>query len=192
MTETSAARNGVPALTPTGAAVLGMWRAALGRDRIGPDDEFVSLGGDSLCAIALVAAASEAFAVDLSVREVFEDGGTVRAMASLVERARREGREQLPSPDLAAVDAAALAEASLAQEREWFVAALAPDAPVGNVTLALRLRGALQPERLERALSEVVARHDLLRARFVPVHGRVEVQLSSSPDVELVRHEPAD
>src|SRR5207248_11537186 len=81
---------------------------------------------------------------------------------------------------------------SLAQEREWFVAALAPDAPIGNVTLALRLRGPLQPDRLERALGQVVARHDMLRAQFVPVHGRLEVRVSPSAGVGFVRHEPAD
>jgi amino acid adenylation domain-containing protein/non-ribosomal peptide synthase protein (TIGR01720 family) len=56
---------------------------------------------------------------------------------------------------------------SFAQERLWFLHQL-DDEPGSayNVAAALRLRGALDVAALERALSAIVSRHEVLRARF--------------------------
>ncbi|MFI9723636.1 amino acid adenylation domain-containing protein [Streptomyces sp. NPDC052396] len=56
---------------------------------------------------------------------------------------------------------------SAAQRRLWFLAELLPGHATYNVALALRLRGALDPERLRRALTAIVARHEVLRSRVV-------------------------
>lgn len=68
-------------------------------------------------------------------------------------------------------DGARSAPLSFAQERIWFLHQLEPDAPVYNVTRALRLRGDLDPELLERAINEIVRRHDVLRTTFDLVDG---------------------
>ena len=52
---------------------------------------------------------------------------------------------------------------SFAQERLWFFARMVPDSPVFNIPGAYRVVGSLDPERLERALAAVVARHEALR-----------------------------
>jgi amino acid adenylation domain-containing protein len=68
-------------------------------------------------------------------------------------------------------DGARLAPLSFAQERIWFLHQLEPDAPVYNVPRALRLRGDLDPALLERAINEIVRRHDVLRTTFDLVDG---------------------
>ncbi len=55
---------------------------------------------------------------------------------------------------------------SFAQERFWFLWCLEPDAPVYNMPLALRLRGALNAPALEQAWGEILRRHAVLRATF--------------------------
>jgi amino acid adenylation domain-containing protein/non-ribosomal peptide synthase protein (TIGR01720 family) len=55
---------------------------------------------------------------------------------------------------------------SFAQERTWFLYRYEPESAEYNVPQAFRLGGELDPERLRRALSRVVARHELLRAVF--------------------------
>jgi aspartate racemase len=62
--------------------------------------------------------------------------------------------------------------ASFAQQRLWFVSQLLPDNPMYNVPAVLRLRGAIDVDRLELALSEVVRRHEALRTTFRDEHGR--------------------
>jgi non-ribosomal peptide synthetase component F len=68
-------------------------------------------------------------------------------------------------------DGAKSAPLSFAQERIWFLHQLEPDAPVYNVTRALRLRGDLDPELFERAVNEIVQRHAVLRTTFDLVDG---------------------
>ncbi|HEX6373985.1 MAG TPA: amino acid adenylation domain-containing protein [Longimicrobium sp.] len=66
---------------------------------------------------------------------------------------------------------------SFAQERLWFLDRLQPGGTGYNVTAALRL-GAVQPRALERALAEVVRRHEVLRTTFHEVDG-VPVQVAA-------------
>ena len=55
---------------------------------------------------------------------------------------------------------------SFAQERLWFMDQLVPDSASYNSPIALRTTGALDPEALERALAEMVRRHEALRTRI--------------------------
>ncbi|HYP54052.1 MAG TPA: condensation domain-containing protein, partial [Pyrinomonadaceae bacterium] len=61
---------------------------------------------------------------------------------------------------------------SFAQERLWFLDHLEPGSPVYNISFAVRLAGDLNVAVLERALGEVVRRHEVLRASFPTVGGQ--------------------
>jgi len=61
---------------------------------------------------------------------------------------------------------------SFAQERLWFLDQLEPASSDYNVSLALRLRGALRVPALMQALDEVQRRHEILRVSFQDVDGR--------------------
>jgi amino acid adenylation domain-containing protein len=58
------------------------------------------------------------------------------------------------------------APASFPQERLWFLDRLQPGSAFYNVPAALRLAGALDVAALERALGEIVRRHEALRTVF--------------------------
>ncbi len=61
---------------------------------------------------------------------------------------------------------------SFAQERLWFLDQLHPGSPVYNISRALRLTGRLDTDALERAVNEIVRRHEILRATFPSVNGK--------------------
>ncbi|HEU4561479.1 MAG TPA: amino acid adenylation domain-containing protein, partial [Longimicrobium sp.] len=61
--------------------------------------------------------------------------------------------------------------ASYAQERLWFLDRLAPGSSIYNIPVAWRLGGALDEAALERALGEIVRRHETLRTTFAEVDG---------------------
>lgn len=69
---------------------------------------------------------------------------------------------------------------SLEQQRLWFFNQLEPDSPLYNMPIASRLRGALQPEALQRAMDTVVARHEALRTRVVGQEARQIIDAPSS------------
>src|SRR2546421_73334 len=55
---------------------------------------------------------------------------------------------------------------SFAQQGLWFLQQLAPDNPFYNVSCTIAISGPLRKAVLERSLSELVRRHQVLRTRF--------------------------
>lgn len=76
------------------------------------------------------------------------------------------------------------APASYSQERLWFLSQLEPDSPAYNLPLAVRLSGELNLLAFERALGEIVRRHESLRTTFREVEGKpVQVVSPHAPVV---------
>ncbi|WP_441245336.1 amino acid adenylation domain-containing protein [Kitasatospora sp. McL0602] len=74
---------------------------------------------------------------------------------------------------------------SAGQQQMWFLNRLDPESAEYLVPLVLRLRGTLDTAALERAWSEVVARHEILRTRYA-LQGTEPVQLiDAAAPVEL-------
>src|SRR5439155_9159109 len=69
---------------------------------------------------------------------------------------------------------------SFAQEDLWFLHQLYPGNPAYNVAVALRARGVLDFEALQRSLTEIARRHAALRTRFANRGGR-PVQIPEPP-----------
>ena len=74
---------------------------------------------------------------------------------------------------------------SFAQQRLWFLDQLEPGSTFYNVPVAVRLRGELDVAALERTLSEIVRRHEVLRTRFVSVGGEPRQQVLEAAEVKL-------
>ena len=55
---------------------------------------------------------------------------------------------------------------SFQQQRLWFLDQFEPGTPLYNIPNAERIRGALDADALERAVDEVVRRHEVLRTVF--------------------------
>ncbi|MBT0770089.1 amino acid adenylation domain-containing protein [Kineosporia sp. J2-2] len=73
----AAAQEYVAPRTALEERIAGAWLTVLGVDRVGVDDGFFELGGDSIAAVALVGALRES-GVTVSVRDVFEHGSVAR------------------------------------------------------------------------------------------------------------------
>ncbi|WP_068923378.1 non-ribosomal peptide synthetase [Planobispora rosea] len=77
---------------------------------------------------------------------------------------------------------------SFGQERLWFMDQFAPGNAAYTIPVSLRLRGSLDPDRLELALRAVVARHESLRMRFpCDEDGRPYVVVGEEAEIELRR-----
>lgn len=91
------------------------------------------------------------------------------AKQALLERALLRRRE-LAGSDVTIPRRTALGPAplSFAQHRMWFLEQWNPGSPTFNGARALRLRGVLDREALERSLRFIVERHESLRTVIVP------------------------
>ena len=149
--------------TPAEEVLAGIWTEVLRVEGVGAHDSFFALGGHSLLVMRAISRVRAVFGVELPVRALFE-APTVAALAERVEAIRRADLPLLP-PVVPAGRGGAL-PLSFAQERLWFLDRLRPESASYNVPAALRLRGALHAPALERALGEIVRRHEALRTVF--------------------------
>jgi amino acid adenylation domain-containing protein len=154
--------------TPAEEVLAGIWAEVLRRDRVGIHDHFFELGGHSLLVIRVLSRIGRALGVELPVRALFE-APTVAELAERVEEVRRAGLPVLPP--VVPTGRTGAPPLSFAQERLWFVDRLEPGSAVYNIPVARRLGGALDEAALERALGEIVRRHEALRTVFAEVDG---------------------
>ncbi|HEX6747472.1 MAG TPA: amino acid adenylation domain-containing protein [Longimicrobium sp.] len=158
-----ASRGEAPA-TPDEELLAAIWREVLSIDAVHAGDDFFELGGHSLLATQVVTRVRAAFGVELPLRAVFE-APVLRAQARRIAELRLAG-EGAPAGPIPRADRARPLPLSFAQERLWFIDQLEPGNAAYNVPVALELRGALDVAALERALGEVVRRHEPLRTVF--------------------------
>jgi amino acid adenylation domain-containing protein/non-ribosomal peptide synthase protein (TIGR01720 family) len=150
--------------TLTEEILAGIYARVLGVDRVGVDDSFFDLGGDSLSAMRLVAAVNAGLHAALAVRAVFE-------APTVAQLAPRIGGEANRLEPLVAVERPAVLPLSFAQSRLWFIDQLQGPSAVYNMAVALRLRGRLDADALRAALADLVGRHESLRTLFPAVEG---------------------
>ena len=74
---------------------------------------------------------------------------------------------------------------SFAQERLWFLDQLEPNTSLYNISAPLCLTGQLNIPALERALKEIVRRHQVLRTSFSPMNGELSQQINPIPGSAL-------
>lgn len=79
----------VEARTGLEEQLVGMWRQVLEVERIGVEDDFFELGGDSVVATQLLSRVKGAFSVNVALRDFFESP-TVAGMSLLVVRQQAE------------------------------------------------------------------------------------------------------
>jgi hypothetical protein len=151
----------VPAEAPRDEAsrTAALMADALGVTRIGPEDDFFAVGGDSLQAMRVVAAARSAFGVQGVALRAFLADPTPRGLLAAV-------RAAAAAPAPAASAEPATGKLSSGQERLWFVENLNRGKDPLLIHLELTLRGALDQAALQHALDAVVARHEPLRTVF--------------------------
>ena len=70
--------------------VAALWADAVRLDRIGIDDHFLEIGGQSLQAVLLLSHVQEMFGVEVQFKE-FLDAPTVRKLSEHIEAALRAG-----------------------------------------------------------------------------------------------------
>jgi amino acid adenylation domain-containing protein/non-ribosomal peptide synthase protein (TIGR01720 family) len=78
---------------------------------------------------------------------------------------------------------------SFAQERLWFLDQLDPGNPAYHITAAVRLKGELKQEALQKSLDEIIGRHEVLRTRFATVEGRARQVVETREALRIAHYD---
>ena len=144
--------------------LAGIYAQVLGLERVGVDDSFFDLGGDSLSAMRVMAAINKSLDAGLSLRALF-DAPTVALLAPLLNENGTRGEP------LVAGERPAVVPLSFAQSRLWFLEQLQDGAATYNMPTAFAISGQLDFEALGAALDDVIVRHESLRTVFPDTDG---------------------
>ncbi len=145
--------------------------ALLGLDRVDRHDNFFQLGGDSILAAQVLARIRDTWGVELSIGQLFE-ASTVAAIADRIA-ARVDPLAPTPVARIQAQPRDRAVPLSYAQERLWFIDQLGISQHAYHLLDAARLLGPVNVAALERSLTEITRRHDILRTTFIEVEGAV-------------------
>ncbi|QHD06684.1 non-ribosomal peptide synthase/polyketide synthase [Pseudomonas sp. R76] len=166
-------------------ALAAIWSDVLGVEPVGLDDNFFELGGDSIISIQVVSRARQA-GIRLSPRDLFQYQ-SVRSLALVASFEQAAAIDQGP----------VTGEVILTPVQQYFFAQAIPARQHWNQSLLLTPREALEPVRLEVALTQLINHHDVLRLRFVqqgdtwqqthgaPVNAPALWQSAASDDTQL-------
>jgi acyl carrier protein len=153
-----------------------IWAEALELERVGRDDDFFDLGGDSLTAAEIGAAILDRFELEIDMR-AFSDHPTVARFAEHLRALRDDpasgepGIERVPRDDPI--------PCSFAQERILRFAETETPAS-RTMTSVMEVRGEIDIDALLAAMELLCARHEPLRTTFVERDG-ARVQLVQPP-----------
>lgn len=174
-----------------------VWQSVLGIDKIGINDAFLELGGDSLLAMQVLNRMSKTVNLDMSFRELFE-AQTVANLAALGrERQAAAPAKATQEPTASAVeDPDRHYPLSNAQEGLWILWQLDPDNPYYTGQGCIRIKGAFDLATLNKAWQALLDRHELMRVRFARQDSHPSQRFVPTPDVsfkvEDLTHLPKD
>ncbi|TDC55919.1 amino acid adenylation domain-containing protein, partial [Actinomadura sp. KC345] len=155
-------------------AVAAVFAELLGVARVGADDDFFALGGNSLIAMRVVSRVRRVLDTELPVRALFE-APTVAGLAALLGGGAEPGR-----PALERRERPGVVPPSYAQQRLWFLNRFEGPSATYNMPLALRVHGPLDVDALRAAIGDLVGRHETLRT-ILPDSGGTPYQLVLDP-----------
>ncbi|MEU1448282.1 amino acid adenylation domain-containing protein [Streptomyces mirabilis] len=186
--------------TPLEAVLRELFADILDLPSVGLDDDFFDIGGHSMLASRLIARVSDVLDVEMGLRTLFEAPTVAELALALQDADERPEAVQgdldvmlppripsdptsEPGPSVSAdtdpialragLAGAAPVPASTAQRALWFLdRVMEPgDRAAYNLGKAMTLRGPLDPDLLERCLTEIVRRHQVLRTTFTAEDG---------------------
>ena len=142
------------AQTPAQEAIAQVWSTVLGIDKVGIEDNFFDLGGDSILALKVVSEMRRQGWI-LTPKDIFKQQ-TVTELATVAKQVDSEIRtvEKV------------VGESPLSPIQQWFFAQNLPNPHHWNQAVLLEVNKLVDSEVFAEAVNAVAAHHDIFRLRF--------------------------
>ena len=136
------------------------WREVLGVEKVGIDDDFFTLGGNSLKAIHILSIIHKELNVEESVNEVFTNS-TIRQMAEYIGKSKESIYSSIQPAEEREVY-----KASSAQRGLYALDPFGNEKIKYNVPYVLIVKGEIDKGKVEEVFRKLVERHETFRTSF--------------------------
>ena len=143
-----------------------IWEDLLDIESVGINDNFFEIGGDSLLAIRVVSAVRKELGIEMPISNIFE----FQTISALTGRLETQPIATTLLPIIQKLQRAERIPLSFSQERLWFIDRLEGSLQY-HIPAVMRLKGDLNMNALEYALSSIINRHEVLRTVFLKHDG---------------------
>lgn len=171
----------------TTAALTAIWEEVLERDGFGVDDNFFSIGGNSMLAAILLMRIHKTMGVDLAVGALYTYPD-IRQLAQYIDQTYAG---TIPDP-IAHLPLAAVYPLSSAQERLYYLWQSDPSAIAYNIPAAFHWQGEMDAVILEKSIRQMLDRHPLLKAFFGYQDGAPVLFIKADTNVEIIYEDVAE
>ncbi|WP_369546632.1 amino acid adenylation domain-containing protein [Bacillus velezensis] len=139
--------------------LAGVWESVLGAERVGIDDHFFELGGDSIKSIQVTSSLYQS-GYKLDIKHLFKHP-TISGLAPFIEPVTRIAEQgEVKGPTL------------LTPIQHWFFAQQYPDLHHYNQSVMLYFKEGLDESKLQKVMKKIAEHHDALRMVYLPAdHG---------------------
>ena len=148
------------AKTEVEAKLIKLWEDVLGVEGIGIYDNFFDLGGHSLKAMVLSERVKKELNIEVNVSDIFECSNIRLLSLRMKESSDKEYEKLIPLKKQESYSA------SSAQKRIYAIQMMDKESTVYNMPLTLELTGKVDKKRIEKAIENVVTKHEALRTSF--------------------------
>ncbi|MFI7004518.1 amino acid adenylation domain-containing protein [Nocardia sp. NPDC050175] len=166
------------------AKIAALWESLLGVPVSGPDDDFFTLGGDSLSAVRLSAALRHEHGVDLTLRELYSASTVAAVAARLGRHTPAEPRRITGLPENVPLPLSPL------QRDFWVAEQVCAGLPAHALGIRYRWHGRVDADALARGLVALARRHPLLRSRFVDDGAEPSMVIDPDATIPLIESAP--
>lgn len=162
----------------------------LGIKQIGMEDNFFELGAHSLIVSQFVARINRIPSCHTTIKDLFA-GPTIAELSRKIETCPAQVSNTFSIPIISRDSRIPL---TFQQEQVWFLHKLVPENVAYNAQFTIHFTGDLDKEILEKSLSEIIKRHEILRTTFPEVDGepvqRIHVPWEAKIQETDLRHLP--
>jgi len=136
------------------------WSSLLGIDRIGINENFFQLGGNSFRLVSLISHINNEFETNISIKNIF-DNSTIKMQAEMIARSCKN-----KSISIEKVEKREYYPLSSAQMRLYILQQMDPKSTAYNVFRIIMIEEELEREKIENIFRRLIFRHESLRTSF--------------------------